>query len=248
MHTLAERAVHPRSSVPLLEVRGLHAGYGSRDVLFGVDFSVMPGEVVTVLGHNGAGKSTTLKAVMGLVRASRGSIALDSTDVTALSPPDRVQRGLAYSPQQHFVFPDLTIAQNLAMGQYAWRGAGRSDARRAEVLELFPVLGERLKLRARTLSGGQQRMLGLAMAMCSEPRLLVLDELSLGISPRLFENILLALQSFHDRHGVAILLVEQHIERALEFASRAIVIRNGEIVTDVDASALRHSPELWELF
>lgn len=229
----------------LLQVRDLHAGYGARDVLFGVHLTVDAGEIVAVLGHNGAGKSTTLKAIMGLVPTRAGSIVLDGVDITHRSPPDRVELGLAYSPQQRFVFPDLTVAQNLAMGRYV---RGDDDGRAAEVLDLFPVLRERLRQRARTLSGGQQRMLGLAMAMTSQPRLLVVDELSLGISPRLFEDTLDALRSWNARSGAALLLVEQHVERALEVADRATVIRNGEVVADEPAMALRGAPELWELF
>jgi branched-chain amino acid transport system ATP-binding protein len=234
-------------SDPLLNVTGLHAGYGVRDVLFGIDLSVGPGEIVALLGHNGAGKSTMLKAIMGLVPARAGCIAFDRVDITHKAAADRAQLGLAYSPQQRFVFPDLSVAQNLAMGRYVHRD-GQDSGRTAEVLELFPVLGERMKLRARGLSGGQQRMLGLAMAMMSQPRLLVVDELSLGISPRLFEDILTALQSWNATKNAAVLLVEQHVERAIEMADRVTVIRNGQVVADQAAAALRQTHELWELF
>ena len=153
-----------------------------------------------------------------------------------------------YSPQEHFIFPDLTTEQNLAMGQYVTRRDPHAEARRDEVLSLFPILGERMNMRARNMSGGQQRMLGLAMAMCSRPRLLVLDELSLGISPRVFEDILEVLQFWNDEHGAAVLLVEQRVERALEVADRAVVIRNGAVVADDSCSALLESAGLWDFF
>ena len=133
----------------LLEVHDLHAGYGPRDVLFGVDLSVHRGEIVTILGHNGAGKSTTLKAIMGLVSTRSGAIRIDGTDITHWKPPERIELGIAYSPQEHFIFPDLTTEQNLAMGQYVTRHDPHAEARRDEVLSLFPILGERMNMRAR---------------------------------------------------------------------------------------------------
>jgi branched-chain amino acid transport system ATP-binding protein len=213
-----------------------------------VDLRVYGGEIVTILGHNGAGKTTTLKAIMGLVPARTGTIRLDGNEITHGKPSERVELGIAYSPQQHLIFPDLTVEQNLAMGQYVTRRDPHADARRDEVLSLFPILGERLRLRARNLSGGQQRMLGLAMAMCSRPRLLVLDEVSLGISPRLFEEILQVLQFWNDQHGAAVLLVEQRVELALEVADRAVVLRNGTVVADDSCATLRDNAGLWDYF
>lgn len=232
---------------PLLRVRGLHAGYGRRDVLFDVDVDVGEGEIVAVLGHNGAGKSTLLKSVLGLVTPTSGSIAFAGRDVTATAASVRIEAGMAYSPQQHFVFPDLTIAKNLAMGTYSRRRIGAPTSK-DDVLGLFPVLSQRLGLRAGTLSGGQQRMLGLAMAMSSQPRLLVLDELSLGISPRLFDEILDVLQSWNAQHRTAVLLVEQHVDRVLDVARRGVVIRNGVVVADQPSERLLELENRWELF
>jgi branched-chain amino acid transport system ATP-binding protein len=250
MQTIDNAAAEPDSQprANLLEVADLHAGYGPRDVLFGIDLAVRAGEIVTILGHNGAGKSTALKAIMGLIPTRRGTIHWRGEDITRVKPAGRVERGLAYSPQQGFVFPDLTIEQNLAMGQYVSRTDPGAVAHRDEVLQLFPILGERLRQRARNLSGGQQRMLGLAMAMSSKPTLLVLDELSLGISPRLFEDILAVLQSWAADNGASVLLVEQHIERALDVADRAVVVRNGSVVANSTSAELRASNDLWELF
>ncbi len=232
----------------LLGVRGISAGYGSRDVLFDVDLTVGVGEVVAVIGHNGAGKSTLLKTVLGLVEPRSGVIEFGGVDVTSADTPTRIDAGMAYSPQQHFVFPELSVAKNLTMGTYVLPRRSRSTEPADEVSALFPVLGQRLRQRAGTLSGGQQRMLGLAMAMLSRPRLLVLDELSLGISPRLFDEILEVLTAWSNAHATAVLFVEQHVDRALDIADRAIVLRGGAVVADWTGVELAGAPDRWEWF
>ena len=224
----------------MLEVRDIHAGYGSVEVLRGVTLDVAAGEVHCLLGRNGAGKSTTLKAIMGQVRCRRGTVALDGQPLSRL-PAHRVPKaGVGFVPQGRRLFGDLTVAENLEIGLMA-RGRGRDVRQR--VLGLFPVLAERLRQRAGTLSGGEQQQLAMARALCLEPRLLLLDEPTEGLQPsmiRLIRDTLAGLRA----EGVAILLVEQRVEAVLSLADRVTFLENGRSRETLAAAALAGRPEL----
>lgn len=213
----------------MLEVRGLDVSYGDARALESIDLDVAEGEVVCVVGPNGAGKSTLVNSLAGLHRSARGSIRMDGTDIARL-PPHRVcQHGLAIVPEGRRVFPHMTVRENLELGAY--RAAARR--RRAETLswvhELFPRLLERAAQMAGSLSGGEQQMLALGRALMAAPRLLLLDEPSLGLAPIIVDEVFEVMRSIHAT-GVSILLVEQNVERALTSASRGYLLSEGRIV------------------
>jgi branched-chain amino acid transport system ATP-binding protein len=226
----------------LLDIQGLHAGYGDVPVLHGVDVRVEAGEIVAVLGSNGAGKSTLNNNVSGLYRPFAGSVRFAGEDITAAAPEAIVAAGLIHVPEGRRVFPNLTVRENLELGSY-----GRARERRGQNLErvtgIFPRLKERFTQEAGTLSGGEQQMLAIGRGLMAEPRLLILDEPSLGLSPLLVEEMFALIERLHGE-GLAILLVEQNVVQSLALAGRAYVMENGRIVLDGDAAALREDPAL----
>lgn len=229
----------------LLEVRGLAAGYGGREVVADIGFDVGRAEIVALLGPNGAGKSTLLSAIAGLLRPLRGSVRLDGREVTGLEPAALAAVGAALVPQRRNVFRTLSVAENLAIG--AWPDRGQATRRRDEVLALFPPLRAALRRPAGLLSGGQRQMLALGMALMAGPRLLLLDEPTAGLSPALVEEALLAVAALKPA-GVAVLLVEQNAREALRHADRALVLAAGRMVREGTAEQLLASPDLGALF
>jgi branched-chain amino acid transport system ATP-binding protein len=229
----------------VLSVGGLHAGYDGGDVVHDLDLEVGDGEVVALLGANGAGKSTALRAICGLVAPSEGHVEVAGTDVTGW-PADRLARhGVAFVPTERHLFPRLRVRDNLALGAYPRRlDPARSDA----VLQLFPRLGERLRQPAGTLSGGEQQMLALARALVRGPRLLVLDEPSTGLAPRLVEELFGALASLVREGGVTLLLAEQQVARALALADRGYVLEDGWLRLEGTAAALREDPRIRDAY
>ena len=225
-----------------LELRGIAAGYGGNDVLRGVSLRVEPGEVVTLVGANGAGKSTLVKTVSGLLRPSTGQVLFDGQPVHRLSPAERLRRGIVHVPEGRQVFAGLTVEENLRLGSYLHRGADL-PARLREVCELFPVLGARLGDVAGNFSGGQQQMLAIARGMMGKPKLLILDEPSLGLSPQLVAEVFRLVQSQRGR-GIAILLAEQNARAALLIADRGYVIENGSVAMEGAGRDLLASPEI----
>ncbi len=225
--------------VPMLEARSLDAGYGHVAVLRDVSLSVAPGELVTVVGANGAGKSTLLKVLAGLVPARRGSVSLEGTDVTRQAAERRVAAGVALVPEGRRLFGPLTVAENLELGGYSRRREPGAAAarRRDEVFALFPVLAERTGQPAATLSGGEQQMLAIGRALMSGPRMLLLDEPSLGLAPLVVREIFRALDALR-ASGVTVLLVEQDARLALKHADRGYVMRTGRIVLEGAAADL----------
>ncbi len=223
----------------MLELRGVSAGYGHVAVLRDVTVSVAAGELVTVVGANGAGKSTLLKVAAGLVPAASGSVLFEGADVTRLKAERRVSRGIALVPEGRRLFGPLTVAENLELGGYSRRrDSGADTARRLdEVFALFPVLRERASQPSATLSGGEQQMLAIGRALMSEPRLLLLDEPSLGLAPLVVQEIFAALDTLRAR-GVTVLLVEQDARLALKHASRGYVMRTGRVVLEGTAADL----------
>jgi ABC-type branched-subunit amino acid transport system ATPase component/MFS family permease len=225
----ARRRAAEGIEVDVLEVRGVDAGYGNVQILFGVDFRVGPGEVIGLLGTNGAGKSTLLKVVSGLLTPTAGSVLLEGEDVTGLDAEITAARGLIQVPGGRGVFPGLSVERNLDLGTYLyWDDPDYCAAARVQVLELFPRLGERLRQQAGTLSGGEQQMLTLAQALMSKPKLLMIDELSLGLAPVVVQELLEAVREIN-RRGTPIVLVEQSVNIALALAHRAYFLEKGEV-------------------
>jgi branched-chain amino acid transport system ATP-binding protein len=212
---------------PLLSVRGLCAGYGDLEVLRGVDLEVQPGSIVALLGANGVGKTTFNKTLSGLMRASRGEIWFDGRRIDRLAPPEIVAGGLIHVPEGRKLFPNLTVRETLQLGAYR---RARAERRRnfEHVLAIFPRLEERLGQRAGTLSGGEQQMAAIGRGLMAAPRLLVLDEPSLGLAPLLVDEMFALIKRLNGE-GVAVLLVEQNVAQSLEIAARAHVMENGVI-------------------
>lgn len=227
-----------------LQVRNLDAGYGPVQVLFGVDFDVAPGETVALLGTNGAGKSTLLRAISGLLVPTGGVVRLGGRDITYSSPSDRVRSGLVQMPGGKAVFGELTVFENLLAGThtFAWDRA-RVKARIERVVDLFPALADRADQRAGLLSGGEQQMLALAKAFLLEPKILLIDELSLGLSPKVVGDLLQALEQIR-KEGVTLILVEQSVDLALSVASRAVFLEKGRVRFDGPADDLRGRDDL----
>jgi branched-chain amino acid transport system ATP-binding protein len=228
---------------PLLRVEQLEASYGRIVALRGVSFRVDPGEIVALLGANGAGKSTTLRSIMGLVADVRGAVRFHGQDVLGHRTEDIVRSGIAMVPEGRRVFASLTVAENLRLGAASRRDREGIQATQETVFSLFPVLKERYRSDASTLSGGMQQMLAIGRALMAGPKLLLLDEPSLGIAPLLVDRIFDLLAQLPET-GVTLLLVEQSIDGALALADRAYILRTGHIVLSGDAKELRARTDL----
>ena len=226
----------------LLAVENLRAGYGETEVLRGINLTVKAGEIVTVLGSNGVGKSTLNRTVSGIVRAQGGSIRFAGEAIERDKPPDIVARGLIHVPEGRRIFPNLTVRDNLDLGSYA-RAKPRRAQNRERVFDIFPRLRERASQYAGTLSGGEQQMLAIGRGLMAEPRLLILDEPSLGLSPLLVEELFALIKKIH-AEGVAILLVEQNVVESLEVADRAYILAEGQFVMSGRAAEIAADPEL----
>jgi branched-chain amino acid transport system ATP-binding protein len=229
-------------SAALLSIEALHAGYNGIQVLHGIDLEVREQEVVAVLGSNGAGKSTLNNNVCGLFRATGGRVRLAGKDITGAAAARIVADGLVQVPEGRRIFPNLSVRENLELGGYR-RGRARRAKNLDRVVGVFPRLGERFAQLAGTLSGGEQQMLAIGRGLMAEPRLLILDEPSLGLSPLLVEEMFALIRRLNE-DGLAILLVEQNVVQSLELAARAYVMENGRIVLSGEAAALREDPGL----
>ena len=228
--------------MPLLEVSDIRTHYGSIEALKGVSLTVEEGEVVTLIGSNGAGKSTTLRSISGLTPASSGRISFAGQDITRVPAHEIVAYGIALSPEGRHCFPRMTVRENLDLGAHHRRGAEvAGDMER--VFELFPRLQEREKQKAGTMSGGEQQMLAIGRALMARPRLLMLDEPSMGIAPILVQRIYETIGEIN-RDGVTILLVEQNANYALEISARGYVLETGRVVLANDSAQLRDDPEV----
>jgi branched-chain amino acid transport system ATP-binding protein len=226
----------------LLSVDGLAAGYGATEVLRGIDLEVAAGEIVAVLGSNGAGKSTLNRAISGVLRATRGSIRFAGHAIEHERPATIVARGLIHVPEGRCVFPNLTVRENLDLGGYR-RGRPRREENRERVFAIFPRLAERRAQRAGTLSGGEQQMLAIGRGLMAEPKLLILDEPSLGLSPLLVEELFALIERIN-AEGIALLLVEQNVVQCLEVARRAYILEKGTFVLNGTAAEIRDDPSL----
>jgi branched-chain amino acid transport system ATP-binding protein len=228
----------------LLEIRDLHVHYGAIHALHGISLSVEAGSIVTLIGGNGAGKSTTLRTISGLLKPTRGEILYEGRSIVGLPPHEVVRQGIAHAPEGRGIFANLTVDENLQIGAY-----GRDDkdgiARdRERALDLFPRLRERLAQRSGTLSGGEQQMLAIARAYISRPKLLLLDEPSLGLAPQIVQVIFKVIREINQQQGTTILLVEQNANLALKAAHHGYVLDVGRIVLSDKASVLAASDEV----
>jgi len=228
-------------TAPLLRIEELEVGYGAIAALRGVTLEVRAGEIVTLIGSNGAGKSTLLRSVSGLVRPRRGRILLDGEDIGSARPDQIVRLGVCHVPEGRRIFANLSVLENLQMGGYVRRGSSAETLE--QVLSLFPRLRERLKQAGGTLSGGEQQMLAIGRALMAQPRLLLLDEPSLGLAPRLVQQIFEIIQTIHAA-GTTVVLVEQNAHQALRIASRAYVLETGSLVLEGSAAELAADPRV----
>ncbi len=231
----------------LLEVSGLTTAYRGLVAISDVSLGVAANEIVTVAGANGAGKSTLLKSIAGLEKPRAGMVTFSGQRIETVAAHQITARGLAYVPENKRLFPRLSVADNLRLGSYLFRGQSDRDAPLDFVFNLFPRLKERLTQRAGTLSGGEQQMLAISRALMTRPRLLMLDEPSQGIMPKLVDEIFIAVQKIRDT-GVTVLLVEQRLSESLEISDRAYVLQTGRIVMSGEAAEIRDNPEVRRIY
>jgi len=228
----------------MLEIRNLTASYGAISALHGISLSVPAGGIVTLIGANGAGKSTTLRAISGLVKPRGGEILYDGHNIAGLPPHEIVKRGLSHVPEGRMIFANLTVRENLAMGAYLQRDKKVVASEMELVFQTFPRLKEREKQVAGTLSGGEQQMLAIGRALMSKPKFLLLDEPSLGIAPLLVKTIFEKIVEINKRQGITILLVEQNANLALEVSHHGYVLETGKIILQDESSKLRENPQV----
>jgi branched-chain amino acid transport system ATP-binding protein len=231
----------------LLEVSGVHTFYGNIEALKGVSVTVEEGEVVTLIGSNGAGKSTTLRSISGLTPPREGSIKFEDTEIGEVPPQEIVERGISLSPEGRHVFPRMTVRENLDLGAYLRKDRDGIEKDRERVYSLFPRLKERERQKGGTMSGGEQQMLAIGRALMANPRLLLLDEPSMGIAPILVERIYETIAEIN-RQGTTILLVEQNANYALEVSKRGYVLETGKVALEDQSSALRTNPEVQKAY
>ena len=227
----------------ILEVKDIHCAYDAVPVIHGISLEVNEGELVAILGANGAGKSTTMRTIAGLMHPTSGTINFLGEDISNLPASSCMKKGLSYVPEGRHLFSQLTVHENLELGAFAIKDRKIIDERLEEMYELFPILKSRTDQKAETMSGGEQQMCAIARGLMSKPKLLMLDELSLGLQPSLVEKVFETVKEIN-RRGVTILLVEQMVQEALEIADRGYVVQTGKIVSTGTAQELLNSPEV----
>lgn len=231
----------------VLEVERLEAAYGETQVLWDISFEVDKGEIVCLLGSNGAGKTTTLRAISGVIPIKNGTIKFMSEDITRLEPHKRVEKGIAHIPEGRRLFPNLTVLENLKVAAYTKSARENLEDSLETIYNLFPVLKERRKQLARTLSGGEQQMLAIARGITLRPKILVLDEPSLGLAPKVVANVL-GLTKQLKKQGYTVLLVEQNVRQALQVGDRAYIIETGRIIKSGIAKQLLEDPDVQKAY
>ena len=232
----------------MLAVEGLESGYGEMQVLWGVTLKVEKRSMTVILGPNGAGKTTLLRTMMSIVRPWRGTVKLNGRDITRLPPHRKVEMGINLVPEGRRLFPEMTVYENLILGAYTRRAREKLDDTLEFVFSIFPRLKERRDQRAGTLSGGEQQMLAIARGLMSRPDLIMLDEPSQGLAPKLAEDVILTLRKLRDEAEITILLVEQNVYLALEFADYGYVIEQGRVVIEGDKDTLLSSAEIMKAY
>jgi branched-chain amino acid transport system ATP-binding protein len=235
--------VSTNGTTPILEIDDIHTYYGSIHALKGISLTVNDGEIVTLLGANGAGKSTTLRSINGLNRPRQGSIRFQGRDITSVAPHEIVKRGIAQSPEGRRLFPRMTVTENLEMGAFQRKDKSEFKQDMERVFELFPRLQERRNQKAGTMSGGEQQMCAMGRALMARPKLLLLDEPSLGLAPIFVERIFEIVRQINEQ-GTSILLVEQNALMALDNAHRGYVLETGNIVLADSAAALKTNEQV----
>ncbi len=228
---------------PILKVLNMDAGYDGVPVVFDASLEVMPGELVAIVGANGAGKSTIMRTICGLSHPLKGRIVFEGTDISKMPANRTVKLGISYVPEGRRIFAKLSVEKNLALGAYSENSKTETQRRVEEILEIFPVLRQRARQVGETLSGGEQQMLAIARGLMSRPKLLMLDEMSLGLMPSMVEKMMETVITIN-RAGTTILLVEQMVQEALEIAHRGYVIQSGRIVQSGTSRELLDSPDV----
>jgi len=241
--TASTTATVPYTPAAMLAVSGVRASYGDLQALFDINLEVHTGEIVTLIGANGAGKSTTLRVISGAVKSTGGSVRFDGRDITNLPAHVMPERGISHVPEGRQLFPFMTVEENLSLGAYNRRSRPRASAALDEQLELFPKLKERRRQLAGTLSGGEQQMVAIARGLMAAPRLLLLDEPSLGLSPKVTEEVFVRVQEIRKR-GVTVLIVEQNVVDGLSISDRGYVVENGRVTMQGAAKELLHNDKI----
>lgn len=236
------------SEQPILEMRNVHSGYGAIKALKGVSLKVMPGEIVAMIGANGAGKSTTLMTICGIINAEQGDILYQGQVINNVLPEKLPTMGLCQVPEGRRIFPRLSVMENLRLGAFYRDDTDQIMKDIQHAYDMFPILGERRDQHGGTLSGGEQQMLALARALMTKPKVLLLDEPSLGLAPIIVQQIFDIIAQINKEEGTAILLVEQNANLALQAATRGYVVETGEITLEDDADTLLHNPKIREAY
>lgn len=232
----------------LLEVKNLEVSYGPVNVAKGISFEIAEGQIVTILGANGAGKTTTLRTISGLIEPEKGEILFDGQGIDGLEPEEIVKMGVSHVPEGREVFPDLTVYKNLLMGAFIRRDAAEVTQDLRRIYRYFPLLRDRKEQLSYTLSGGEQQMLVIGRALMSRPKLLLLDEPSLGLSPRLVKNIFQIVKRINEEEGTTILLVEQNAKMALDVAQHGYILEVGRMVMDDTTERLKQNEDVQEFY
>ena len=232
----------------MLRISGLEAGYGPKQILYGIDLEAQTNEVVAIIGHNGAGKSTLLKAVFGLIPVWKGSVHYHGQEVTVWPPSEKIHNGLAYVPQGNRVFGELSVRENLEMGAYTLDGRAEVEKKIAEVYMVFPALRQREKQLAGSLSGGEKQMLALANILVLSPKLLLLDEPSLGLSPPLVNEAFQKITELNRAFGTTVVIVEQKVREVLKITQRTYLLKMGRVAYEGSSAALLDGDRIREIF
>lgn len=232
----------------LLEVKNLEAGYDKTTILHAVSLIVYEKEIVGLIGHNGAGKTTTLKAIFGLLKPFRGHIIYMNQDITSQSPAANIEKGIYHIPQDQFIFNDLTVKENLEISFFTMKDKSSFNSRLEAVYGQFPILGDRRNQIGGTLSGGERRILSLGMGLLRQPKLLMLDEPSSGLSPIILQHLTKIIQEMNNSLGTSVFLVEQNVKTAFKLSKRVYVMKTGRIILEETGEKLLERKEWWDLF
>ena len=232
----------------ILAIEGVSSGYGKKQIVRDLDLTLERGEILLMLGHNGAGKTTLMRTIFGLLRPSAGRILFEGKEIDRRTPAENVADGIAFVPQGHGIFRTLSVRDNLELGAFVVQDQRKVAPRLQVVFDLFPILKERERQIGGTLSGGQQQMLAIGMALMHEPRVLILDEPSIGLAPNLVERVMAAVRRINRDFGVSILIVEQNVKQSLPIAGRVAVMKTGRKIYDGSPEPLTDTVELMKLF